>query len=61
MLPDPTLQPPPTRPVSPPPGSAAGEPLPAAYDRMLRAWVMLGVVAFSAVVVVFWLMVTKPS
>jgi septal ring factor EnvC (AmiA/AmiB activator) len=28
MLPDPTLQPPPTRPVSPPPGSAGTEPLP---------------------------------
>jgi hypothetical protein len=27
-LPDPTLQPPPTRPVAPPPGSAADEPLP---------------------------------
>jgi hypothetical protein len=28
VLPDPTLQPPPTRPVAPPPGSAADEPLP---------------------------------
>ena len=41
--------------------AATGTALPAAYDRMLRAWVMLGVVAFAALVVVFWLMVTKPS
>ena len=41
--------------------AASGAALPAAYDRMLRAWVMLGVVAFAALVVVFWLMVTKPS
>jgi uncharacterized membrane protein len=41
--------------------AATGEPLPAAYDRMLRAWVLLGIVAFSALVAVFWLMVTKPS
>ena len=39
----------------------AGSALPAAFDRMLRAWVALGVVAFGALVVVFWLMVTKPS
>ena len=40
---------------------AAGTALPAAYDRMLRVWIALGVVAFGALVVVFWLMVTKPS
>jgi uncharacterized membrane protein len=38
-----------------------GAPLPPAYDRMLRAWVALGIVAFAALVVVFWLMVYKPS
>jgi len=36
-------------------------PLPALYWRMLRAWVALGVVAFLALVVVFYLMVAKPS
>jgi uncharacterized membrane protein len=41
--------------------AAAGTPLPAAYDRMLRAWVALGVVAFAALVLVYWLMVSKPS
>jgi uncharacterized membrane protein len=39
----------------------AGTALPPAYARMLRAWVALGIVAFAALVVVFWLMVTKPS
>lgn len=41
--------------------ATSGEPLPLAYDRMLKAWAVLGVVAFTAIVVVFWLMVTKPS
>jgi uncharacterized membrane protein len=35
--------------------------LPESYWRMLRAWVMLGVVAFTALVVVFYLMVAKPA
>ena len=39
----------------------AGAPMPGAYYRMLRAWVALGVVAFVALVVVFWLMVMKPA
>lgn len=39
----------------------AGAPMPEAYYRMLRAWVALGVVAFVALVVVFWLMVVKPA
>lgn len=34
--------------------------LPARYWRFLRAWVALGVVAFLALVVVFYLMVAKP-
>lgn len=38
----------------------AGAPLPAAYGRYMRAWVALGVVAFVSLVVVFFLMVTKP-
>jgi uncharacterized membrane protein len=40
---------------------AEGGPLPPLYDRMLRAWVALGIVAFAALVVVFWLMVSKPA
>jgi uncharacterized membrane protein len=35
--------------------------LPATYWRMLRVWVALGCVAFTAMVVVFYLMVAKPS
>ncbi len=41
--------------------AAAGDPLPHAYWTMLRAWVALGVVAFAALVVVFYLMVAKPG
>jgi uncharacterized membrane protein len=37
------------------------QPLPDAYWRYLRAWIALGVVAFIAFVVVFFLMVVKPS
>lgn len=39
---------------------SANTPLPEKYWRFLRAWVALGVVAFVALVVVFYLMVTKP-
>ena len=38
----------------------AGAPLPALYWRYLKLWVLLGVVAFLALVVVFYLMVAKP-
>lgn len=38
----------------------ASIPLPPIYWRYLRAWVALGVVAFAALVVVFYLMVVKP-
>lgn len=41
--------------------AAASLPLPPTYWRYLRAWVALGVVAFTALVVVFYLMVTKPA
>lgn len=34
--------------------------LPPAYWRCERAWTLLGVPAFASLVVVFWLMVTKP-
>lgn len=36
------------------------EPLPPTYWRLLRAWTALGVPAFVALVIVFWLMVAKP-
>ena len=37
-----------------------GGPVPTQYWRYLRMWVALGFVAFSALVVVFYLMVVKP-
>jgi len=40
---------------------ARGEPLPPRYFRYLRIWVQLGIPAFLALVVVFWLMVAKPA
>lgn len=36
-------------------------PLPPAYFRMMRVWFVLGWPAFLALLVVFWLMVAKPS
>lgn len=39
---------------------ADGTPLPDAYARYLRIWVLLGIPAFLALVVVFYLMVAKP-
>lgn len=36
-------------------------PLPALYWRYRRIWFWLGVPAFSALVIVFWLMVAKPD
>lgn len=41
--------------------AAAGDPLPPAYGRLLRAWVTLGVPALLAFLAIFWLMVAKPS
>jgi uncharacterized membrane protein len=40
--------------------ATAGSALPARYFQFLRLWVALGVVAFLALVVVFYLMVAKP-
>ena len=40
--------------------AAAGTPLPARYTVMHRWWTALGVPAFIALVIVFWLMVAKP-
>ena len=41
--------------------AAAGSALPAAYDRLLRWWVALGIPAFVSLVIVFYLMVAKPA
>ena len=41
--------------------AASGQPLPPAYFGMLKLWTALGVPAFLALVVVFYLMVAKPS
>jgi uncharacterized membrane protein len=38
-----------------------GRPLPPAYLAYARVWFCLGLPAFAAVVVLFWLMVAKPS
>jgi uncharacterized membrane protein len=38
-----------------------GAPLPERYHRFFRAWVALGVPAFLALLVVFYLMVAKPA
>ena len=40
---------------------ASGEPLPARYHRLMRAWWALGWPAFAAVALTFWLMVRKPA
>ncbi|HEX6363574.1 MAG TPA: DUF2269 domain-containing protein [Albitalea sp.] len=40
--------------------AARGVPLPAAYWRLFRWWVALGVPAFVAFVAIFWLMTAKP-
>jgi uncharacterized membrane protein len=37
------------------------QPLPARYWRFLRWWVALGILAFVALIVVFFLMVVKPT
>ncbi|MES2319926.1 MAG: DUF2269 domain-containing protein [Pseudomonadota bacterium] len=38
-----------------------GVELPQQYWRYLRIWVLLGIPAFIALVIVFWLMVAKPA
>jgi uncharacterized membrane protein len=38
-----------------------GAALPARYWRYLRLWVALGIPAFVAITIVFWLMVAKPA
>jgi uncharacterized membrane protein len=41
--------------------ASTGSPLPQGYWRFLRMWVALGVVAFVALIGVFYLMVMKPA
>ena len=41
--------------------ATTGGPVPPRYWQFLRIWVALGVVAFGALVAVFYLMVAKPS
>jgi len=38
----------------------AGEPLSARYKRLYRIWFACGIPAFSAIIVLLWLMVTRP-
>ncbi|MGH8583111.1 MAG: DUF2269 family protein [Gammaproteobacteria bacterium] len=40
---------------------AAHQPLPAVYWRYARAWLWLGIPAFVAVLMIFYLMVAKPA
>lgn len=39
----------------------AGEALPRAYFRLFRLWFACGIPAFSAILVLLWLMLTRPS
>ncbi|MCW6511016.1 DUF2269 family protein [Lichenifustis flavocetrariae] len=41
--------------------AATSQPLPAAYDRLFRWWFVLGVPAFGSVLVIFHLMIQKPT
>jgi uncharacterized membrane protein len=38
-----------------------GEGLPRAYDRLFRLWFAFGIPAFSAVLFIFWLMISRPE
>ena len=39
----------------------AGDPLPAAYNRLYRVWFAFGFPAFAAVLAIFWLMLFRPD
>jgi uncharacterized membrane protein len=41
--------------------ASAGAPLPPAYHRLFRLWVVLGWPAFVGVLLIYWLMVAKPA
>ena len=40
--------------------AAAGEPLPAEYQRLFRVWFLFGIPGFSAVLAILFLMIAKP-
>jgi uncharacterized membrane protein len=39
----------------------AGEPLPPRYHKLFRLWFAFGFPAFAAVLIIFWLMITRPE
>ena len=41
--------------------AAAGSNLPAQYHRLFRFWFAFGFPAFAAVLMIFWLMITRPE
>ena len=41
--------------------AATGAPLPAEYHRLFRLWFAFGFPAFAAVLLIFWLMITRPE
>ncbi len=41
--------------------AASGAPLPPQYHRLFRAWFAFGFPAFAAVLIIFWLMITRPE
>ena len=41
--------------------AAAGAPLPREYHRLFRLWFAFGFPAFAAVLLIFWLMITRPE
>ncbi len=41
--------------------AASGSPLPAEYHRLFRTWFWFGFPAFFAVLIIFWLMITRPD
>lgn len=41
--------------------AASGEALPDRYDRLFRLWFLCGIPAFSAILVILWLMLMRPT
>jgi uncharacterized membrane protein len=41
--------------------AAEGKQLPATYHRLFRIWFAFGFPAFGAVMIIFWLMISRPS
>jgi uncharacterized membrane protein len=41
--------------------AASGEALPEAYFRLYRIWFACGIPAFAAILVIVWLMITRPT